>query len=351
MSCHNIPVFLPHAGCPHRCLFCDQHSISGTVRTPSPEEVRAYLEECLAHYPHDPARTEIAFFGGSFTCMDLDYQRALLDIGGELVSQYGLQGIRLSTRPDGISPEIIRHLLEYPVQAVELGAQSMNHWVLEQNRRGHTAADTVRAAGLIRQTGLELGLQMMVGLLGDTAETVWETARALADLQPDTVRIYPMVILRDTPAFALWEKGKYPIFSLEEGIQLCAGLLAFFEERQIRVIKLGLHASKEVEGQYAAGLYHPAFRELCESRLYRQGMFSQISRWEEKRGTVYVHPKGLSACIGQKRENIIWLHQKGVRVRVKPKETVGRGWLLLCPEGCEKEEQGIAVKVTGTAGV
>ena len=81
MSCHNIPVFLPHAGCPHRCLFCDQHSISGTVRTPAPEEVRAYLEECLAHYPHDPVQTEIAFFGGSFTCMDLDYQRALLDIG------------------------------------------------------------------------------------------------------------------------------------------------------------------------------------------------------------------------------------------------------------------------------
>lgn len=185
--------------------------------------------------------------------MDLDYQRALLDIGGELVSQYGLQGIRLSTRPDGISPEIIRHLLEYPVQAVELGAQSMNDEVLGKNRRGHTAEDTVRAAGLIRQAGLELGLQMMVGLLGDTADTVWETARALANLQPDTVRIYPMVILRDTPAFALWEKGKYPIFSLEEGIQLCAGLLAFFEERQIRVIKLGLHASKEVEGQYAAG--------------------------------------------------------------------------------------------------
>ena len=150
MSCHNIPVFLPHAGCPHRCLFCDQHSISGAVHTPSPEEVREYLEDSLAHYPHDPAQTEIAFFGGSFTCMDLNYQRQLLQMGKEFVGRYGLKGIRLSTRPDGISPEIIRHLLDYPVQAVELGAQSMNHWVLKQNRRGHTAADTIRAAGLIR---------------------------------------------------------------------------------------------------------------------------------------------------------------------------------------------------------
>lgn len=351
MSCHNIPVFLPHAGCPHRCLFCDQHSISGTVHTPSPEEVEDYLKESMAQYPHDPAQTEIAFFGGSFTCMDLEYQKAMLELGEQFVRRYGLKGIRLSTRPDGISPGIIRHLLDYPVRAVELGAQSMCDPILEQNRRGHTAADTVQAAKRIRQAGLELGLQMMVGLLGDTAQTVWETARALADLKPDTVRIYPMVILKGTPAYALWQQGEYPIFSLEEGIRLCAGLLEFFEQRQIRVIKLGLHASRQVEEQYAAGLYHPAFRELCESRLYRQGMFSQISRWEQKRGTVYVHPKGLSACIGQKRENIIWLHQKGVEVRVKPKETVGRGWLLLCPEGCEKEEQGIAVKVTGTAGV
>lgn len=309
------------------------------------------MEQSLARYPHDPAQTEIAFFGGSFTCMDLEYQTKLLEIGGELVARYRLKGIRLSTRPDGISPEIIRHLLDYPVQAVELGAQSMCDEILLKNRRGHTAADTVQAAKLIRQSGLELGLQMMVGLLGDTSETVWETARALAALQPDTVRIYPMVILKGTPAYLLWQRGEYPIFSLEEGIQLCAGLLEFFEGRQIRVIKLGLHASQQVEQQYAAGLYHPAFRELCESRLYRQGMFSQISRWEQKRGTVYVHPKSLSACIGQKRENITWLSQQGIQVQVKPNDTISRGKLLLCPEGSEKEEQGVAVKVIGAAGV
>ena len=351
MSCHNIPVFLPHAGCPHRCLFCDQHSISGTVHTPSPEEVEDYLKESMAQYPHDPAQTEIAFFGGSFTCMDLEYQKAMLELGEQFVRRYGLKGIRLSTRPDGISPGIIRHLLDYPVRAVELGAQSMCDPILEQNRRGHTAADTVQAAKRIRQAGLELGLQMMVGLLGDTAQTVWETARALADLKPDTVRIYPMVILKGTPAYALWQQGEYPIFSLEEGIRLCAGLLEFFEQRQIRVIKLGLHASRQVEEQYAAGLYHPAFRELCESRLYRQGMFSQISRWEVKRGTAYVHPKGLSACIGQKRENIIWLYQRGLEIQVKPDNTLSRGKLLLCPEGSTKEEQGVAVKVIGAAGV
>ncbi len=351
MSCHNIPVFLPHAGCPHRCLFCDQNSISGAVRTPSPGEVREFLEQSLKDYPHDPAQTEIAYFGGSFTCMDPGYQNRLLEIAGELTARYKLKGIRLSTRPDGISPEAIRLLRRYPVRAVELGAQSMSDEVLLKNRRGHTAAQTACAAGLIRQAGLELGLQMMVGLLGDTESTVWDTARQLAALKPAAVRIYPMVILRGTPAFAVWQRGEYPIFSLEEGIALCAGLLEFFQGQGIRVIKLGLHASRDVEERFAAGLYHSAFRELCESRLYRQGMFSQISRWEVKRATVYVHPKGLSACIGQKRENIIWLHRQGMEVRVKPKETISRGKLLLCPEGCEKEEQGIAVKVIGAAGV
>ena len=221
----------------------------------------------------------------------------------------------------------------------------------QQQKSLETKNKIFQAAKRIRQAGLELGLQMMVGLLGDTAQTVWETARALADLKPDTVRIYPMVILKGTPAYALWQQGEYPIFSLEEGIRLCAGLLEFFEQRQIRVIKLGLHASRQVEEQYAAGLYHPAFRELCESRLYRQGMFSQISRWKEKRGTVYVHPKGMSACIGQKRENIIWLHRQGMEIRVKPDHTLSRGKLLLCPEGSTKEEQGVAVKVIGAAGI
>lgn len=351
MSCHNIPVFLPHVGCPHRCLFCDQNSISGRTEVPSLEQVSRDLEGILQDYPHDFAQTEIAFFGGSFTCIDWQIQRRFLALAGKLVREYGLKGIRLSTRPDGISPQILERLLDYPVQAVELGAQSMSEGVLLKNRRGHTAAQTAAAAKMVKEAGLELGLQMMVGLLGDTAETVWDTAGKLAALEPDTVRIYPMVILRGTPAFSLWEKGEYPIFSLEEGISLCAGLLAFFEARGIRVIKLGLHASREVEEGFAAGLYHPAFRELCESRLYRQGMFSQIAQWNSKRGTVYVHPKGLSACIGQKKENINWLRRQGIEIRVRAKKTLGRGQLLLCPEGCEKEEQGIAVKVIGAAGV
>ena len=194
-------------------------------------------------------KAEIAFFGGSFTAVDKEYRRALLYAASEYVKEFPEQyaGIRCSTRPDCIDENIMDELMLYGVTAVELGAQSMNDEVLGANLRGHTAEDVRRASRLIKSYGIELGLQMMTGLYKDKPSYCIETAREFAELKADTVRIYPTVILKGTMLDDLRKQGLYESFSFEETVDLCAELLLFFEEKNIPVIRLGLHASEGVE--------------------------------------------------------------------------------------------------------
>ena len=210
-------------------------------------------------------------------------------------------------------------LKRYGVTAVELGAQSMDDRVLLLNERGHTAEDVRLASKRIGQFGFELGLQMMVGLYGDTPETVRQTARELISLHPDTVRIYPTVILEQTRLAQLLQAGKYQPLSLEEAVDLCAELLEWFLNEHIRVIKLGLHASEEVERYRLGGIYHPAFRELCESRIYYRKACEAIAKLETntvKQITLTVNNRAVSKMIGQKRQNLRMLEQQGLHVRV-----------------------------------
>ena len=125
----NIAVFIPHLGCPHACSFCDQRSISGAERPVTPEEVSALLREAFARKP-DPACTEIAFFGGSFTGIDRTLMVRLLCDAYAYVRAGKVDSIRLSTRPDYISAEILDILKSYGVKSVELGIQSMDDTVL-----------------------------------------------------------------------------------------------------------------------------------------------------------------------------------------------------------------------------
>lgn len=322
MKHSNISIFIPHVGCPHQCSFCDQRTISGAQHLPDGEEVRAVCEKALAEV-RSPEDTEIAFFGGSFTAIPRDYMQELLDAAKEFVGAGKFKGIRCSTRPDCIDFEVLGILARSGVTAIELGAQSMSDRVLELNERGHTAADVVNASAMIKQWGFELGLQMMIGLYGSTREDELLTMQKISELRPDTVRIYPTVILRGTRLAELLESGKYVPMSFDEVVDIAAAGLVMFEGSGIRVIKCGLHASEFVERDMVGGFYHPAFRELCEGMIYRCNMSFQI----EQSGltgecTFAVAPSCISKAVGQKKSNIEYFARQGIDISIIGDESI-----------------------------
>lgn len=319
MSRHaNIALFVPHIGCPHRCSFCDQRAITGVRRPPAAADVHAAVQAAMAGAGYDPANTEIAFFGGSFTAIDPAYMCELLDAAHVHVQNGGVRGIRISTRPDAIDAGILALLKAKGVTTIELGAQSMVDAVLGANGRGHTAAQVIKASKDIRAAGFSLVLQMMTGLHKDTDAGAVYTAEQLAACGPDAVRIYPAVTLRNTRLAALYAAGEYRPPSLEEAVALCARLLMFFRGRHIPVIRLGLHSIEK--DTYVAGPWHPAFRELCESRLYLQAARTQLC----KQGSyaLYVHPAAVSKMVGQGRANIAFLQQIGYNCHVYGDESL-----------------------------
>ncbi len=315
MSRHsNIAIFVPHIGCKNRCSFCDQNAITGTTAIPTEIDVTEAIETAMRSPNYDSATTEIAFFGGSFTAIDAEYRECLLRAASPYVKNGKVCGIRISTRPDAISDEILESLKFYGVTAIELGAQSMDDTVLSLNRRGHTARDVENACRLIRKGGFELGLQMMTGLYGDTDETALATARKIIEIHPDTVRIYPTVVLKNTLLSAYTEQGIYQPQSLENAVKLCTKLLQMFESADIRVIRLGLHSIET--NRYVAGPWHPAFSELCYAERYLQGALEQLT--EKGAYMLYVCPADLSQMIGQKRKNLEILAERGFRCTVRP---------------------------------
>lgn len=330
----NISVFIPHNGCPNRCSFCDQRYISGVNAPPTAEEVRTLLSEQLPVLSRNDMSAEIAFFGGSFTAIERGYMISLLCVAEEFVRNYPdrYNGIRCSTRPDCIDGEVLGILKKYGVTAIELGAQSMDDNVLSVNDRGHTSEDVRKASELIKSYGFSLGLQMMTGLYGDTIEKSLMTAQEFVKLCPVTVRIYPTVILSGTRLGELYQNDEYRSFSFEETVSLCAMLLTLFEKADIPVIRLGLHASRDVEERMLGGVYHPALREIVESRIYCTEIESEMEKLGGNRFKVYTDERNISKVLGHKKANKEYLNslgkefvivkEKGTRLRVVP-ETRG----------------------------
>ena len=267
----------------------------------------------------DCNKGEIAFFGGSFTAIDKDYMISLLERARMYIDKGLFAGIRISTRPDCISEEILDILKHYGVTSIELGCQSMSDEVLRLNNRGHLAKDVVYSAGMIKSYGFELGVQMMTGLYGDDNETAIETARKLIALSPDTARIYPTVVLENTELERLYKSGEYTPQSVDEAAELCSELLMMFHEKGIRVIRVGLHSGGNVEEGYVAGAYHPAFREICESRIYLRKVLSEIKRQGTPKGdlTVTVGSSFVSMMSGQKKFNSEKLREMGYNLKIK----------------------------------
>ena len=322
----NVAVFVPHYGCEHDCRFCDQRTIAGVATPTTPADVTAACERALETLS-EGVTAQIAFFGGSFTAIPREAMCALLEAAQPFLRTGRFDGIRVSTRPDAVDDEVLTVLKCYGVTAVELGAQSMDDRVLKAVNRGHTASDTVHAASRIKAHGLSLGLQMMTGLPCDTDKGALATARALAALHPDTMRVYPTVVLEGTALAEDFRAGRYQPPTLEETVTLCATLLTFFEhEHGIPVIRLGLHDGEPLKNKVLAGGYHPALRELCEGQMYVNTALSVLTHMgpeaKEREIVLRVHPKAVSKMIGQRKGNVAYLKAQGFSVRVQGDDTV-----------------------------
>ncbi len=302
----NIPIFVPHLGCPHTCVFCNQHTITG-LRQFSLETFSQTVETVLATAPLDSEK-EIAFFGGSFTAIDRNLMLTLLAMAKEYVDRGAVNSIRLSTRPDAIDDEILTILRSYKVSTIELGIQTTDLNVLIQSRRGHTAEDSKRACQKIKSYGFTLVGQMMLGLPRSTFEKELKTAQDMVSWGIDAVRIYPTVVFPDTALAEMNAEGTYAPLSVDAAIERCAFLLDYFEEENVPVIRIGLCETEGLHNtENIRGAYHPALGELCLSRLYRFRILSKLSDYSIQPNsmiTVEVAPKFLSQAIGQNQCNL-----------------------------------------------
>lgn len=326
MKNYNIPIFVPHEGCPFNCIFCNQKRITGADTPVNAEEVRQIIERYLATLPKTDRYAEAAFFGGSFTGISADKQEELLAAAFEYVKNGKIDGIRLSTRPDYIDGEIVERMKRYGVTTVELGVQSMDSKVLRLSARGHTQEAVERAAELIKRSGIRLGLQMMTGLPGDTAEKSIETARKIIALKPECVRIYPTLVVRDTPLETMYKNGAYTPQTLEDAVDLCKRLLLMFRGADIDVIRVALVTTDEIsdKGSVVAGPFHSAFRELCEGEIYFDKMCEMLDNGIVK--GFCVNPCEISKAVGNGRRNIIRLKEKyRADIKIKPMDGLEKG--------------------------
>lgn len=299
----NIPIFIPHLGCPNDCAFCNQRSISGKLNFDI-ASVRNEIDEALR--TAEDCSAEIAFFGGSFTGIDRTLMISLLDIAEEYVKKGSVTSVRLSTRPDYISEEILDILKKYSVKTVELGIQSLDDAVLDASRRGHTSADTVRACGLIKKYGFSLVGQMMIGLPGATGESERMTARAICEMGAEAARIYPIVILKNTALAGMTERGEYLPLDEDELVTRSADVLEIFMENGVKMLRIGLHSGEGLTSgdDIACGYYHPAMGELVEGEIYYRRIKKLLEDKKNSPTVTVTVPRGcLSKAIGQKGRN------------------------------------------------
>lgn len=322
----NVALFVVHKGCPHMCSFCNQRSISGSRKDISAKDVHDAVKTAVDSLTQsEAAGGEIAFFGGSFTMIERSYMLSLLEAAYGYVEKGIFKGIRISTRPDGIDREICDILKKYGVTAVELGAQSLDDRVLGMNERGHTAKQVEDACKMLKEYGFETGLQMMTGLYGSADADSIETAEKIVRLAPDTVRIYPTVVLKGTRLYELMKSGEFVPVGIEETVELCAKLIPMFENAGIKVIRVGLHSGGGVDEGFAGGAYHPALRELCEGRIYYNTALGELEKLGKGSYVISVNGREISKMTGQKKQNLIRLAQAGYECRVVGKDSLQKG--------------------------
>lgn len=329
-----IPIFVPHLGCPNDCIFCNQKSISGQKKNMTKEEAKKIIDDYLENVKNEDAQIEIAFFGGSFTAIEVEKQEELLELAYEYVKDGQVESIRISTRPDSIDKETLKRLKKYKVKTIELGVQSASDYILKRSNRGHTFEDVKKASKLIRRYKFDLGHQMMVGLPESTKIDEINTAKALIKLRPKMVRIYPVLVIKNTKLEEEYRKGKYEPLPLVQAVETCKELVEMFVKKKIDVIRIGLQNTDEITNpeektsEVVAGPYHPAFRQLVESSLWYDAIVAKIKKLnvKVKEVEVKVNPADSNNVIGHKKENVIKLKDTyDVDLILKQDENIKQG--------------------------
>jgi len=316
-----IPFFIAHQGCPHRCVFCNQHAIIGksAAAVLSRERIATEIATWLRR-PRKSTRSEVqvAFYGGSFTCLPETRQRELLGAVQPFLDQGLVDEVRLSTRPDYINPEIVEFLKSYRVGTVELGIQSMNDLVLAASGRDHCAADSVRAISCLQDGGLKVGVQLMIGLPGDRPGLLFKGAELLAKMRPDLVRIYPTLVLKGSELAILHRSGEYSPMSLARAVAQSGRIKEVFDGYGVRVVRIGLQETDTLQDDIVAGPYHPAFGEMVLSRnLYRRVVNALRSVKNSRRLELRVAAADQSVLRGPGNANLKRLAGKGLLENVE----------------------------------
>lgn len=333
-----IPIFVPHLGCPNDCTFCNQKKISGQTKNVKAEDVKNTIEYYLNNFKDDNKYIEVAFFGGSFTGIDVDKQKELLSVAYEYIKNKKIDSIRISTRPDYINKEILKMLKSYGVKTIELGVQSTNDYILNKSKRGHTFEDVKKASKLIRKNGFILGHQMMVGLPESTRQDEINTAKDLIKLKPKIVRIYPVLVIKGTQLEKDYESGEYTPLTLEQAVETAKDLLVLFNKKKINVIRIGLQNTNEItdpnskESQVVAGPYHPAFRQLVESRLWYDNIANEIKKVNSNVTHIQidVNPSDINNAVGHKRINIKKINDTyNTDLKINPNSKIKKGKLKI----------------------
>jgi len=307
-----IPVFLPHHGCLHRCIFCDQNAITDNTQNAfDVEQIRLNISEFLGYRSIRRHPVQIAFFGGNFLGLQPDRIKTLLDLATEFVRAGKADSIRFSTRPDTIDEQRLNLITSWPVSTIEIGAQSMDDRILAMANRGHTAMDTQAAVSRLKARKYEIGLQIMVGLPGDDETKALATGLKIVDLAPDFVRIYPTLVLAGSPLGRIYQKGNYSPWSLERSVAVVKNLFLLFKKNHIHVIRMGLQPSQELEKKSTllAGPYHPAFGHLVHEQIFLDMASTALESEKGPHKSVFikVHPKSISKARGLNNKNVIVL--------------------------------------------
>ncbi|GAA0078027.1 radical SAM protein [Clostridium sp. CTA-5] len=326
-----IPIFVPHEGCPHNCVFCNQDRITGLKDTVTTEIVRKTIDEYLETIKNKEATIEVSFFGGTFTAIKEKKQREFLEIAKEYKDKKLINKIRLSTRPDAINDYILTYLKEYSVDIIELGVQSLDDEILRRAGRGHSVLDVKNASELIKKYGFILGHQIMPGLPGDTFETDIKTTKLSIQMKPDICRIYPSLVIKDTPMEEMYYRGEYTPYSLDQAVEISGTMYELYRENNITVIRIGLQPTESINegGDIVAGPFHPAFRELVEGSLISNLIIKNIK--ESDKLIININPKDISKLYSNKKKYFNMIKNKDISVIQNPK--IDRGSIELSVKG------------------
>ena len=290
-------------------MFCNQRAITGSAaQFPSADRIQNEVSRFLTYGKRDVSTTQISFFGGNFLGLEPATIVSLLQTVMPFIQAQSVTGIRFSTRPDTVNEKTLALLTGFPVQTVELGVQSMNDDVLAASSRGHRSSDTIRAVALLKSSGYRVGLQMMVGLPGDDDQGALESARRIAALSPDFVRIYPTVVLKGSPMASWYRSGRYTPMQLSVCVTLVKHIYLYFKSLHIPVVRMGLQAADGLAPDKAllAGPFHPAFGHMVHCEIALDAVMAAVREMVHPPDplTITTHPSMVSRVQGMKRKNI-----------------------------------------------